>query len=229
MCRPRSLAITDVAATMARLTWTIVVAATACSAESLLDRNAARRQLHAEAEASRETLLNAEVRASARCEIEPTLQRACSELLSFRKLGNLASGPVFQGASELCGRQAATDVGVRWVLDRAALLNGGDDFVHRMVPLLSAMGLRASLAHESAGGELTFAVDNDVWTPNELVALAHLLSKCARHQPIGGTRPAGDFEELCGVMWRPRPTSTWREWYLSALARLRARLVLWKL
>jgi len=115
------------------------------------EQNTARRQVHADAAVAREALLTAQLKAlsavsSDAAAVATTLGLARAGLRDFLSAfdGQPAAGPFLLGVAALLRTQAlsSTATAHQWRLERAAVLNGGDEFVRRAVPLLRELGLR---------------------------------------------------------------------------------------
>ena len=192
-------------------------------------RNDARRAAHAEAEAKRELLLDTEIREAAAPRGRLSLSEAGAQL---RELGKTARhqpalGPILLGAAMLCRRQAKQSDGCCWVLDRAALLNGGDSFVRTMVPLLcGACGLYVHAAGLESGADgtraISFAVQEQRWTSEELYTLAAMLTNLALQQPVG-RRSCGSIETRLAT-WNPRSPTSWGARAMAVVRAWRVRL-----
>ena len=198
--------------------------------DGISSRNDARRRVHAEAEAKREQLLDMEIREVAPGDhARPSLSEAGAQL---RELGRTtrhqpALGPILLGAAMLCRHQAKQSGGCCWVLDRAALLNGGDSFVRTMVPLLCGpCGFYVHAAGLEGGADgaraIAFAVQQQRWTSAELYTLAAMLTHLAFQQPIG-RRSCGCIEPRLAT-WRPRSPSSWGARAFAVVRAWRVRL-----
>jgi len=217
-------------------------------------KNSARRQKHKEAEERRSFLLDAELHDcqrrvdgairrerlirsyekafdgfdGRRPELDISHVRSELQTLGAAISDQPAAGPVLLGVAALLYAQSTSEAGQRlcWVVERAAFLNGGDDFVRGFVPFLSSMMLRPTIDVEGGGGDtITITVEDGVWTAGELRALAALLTRLAARQPIG-RHPTGRVEPSRGsaLVWKPRPTQSWHEWIVAFLGAWRARL-----
>ena len=128
-----------------------------------------------------------------------------------------AAGPVLLGAATLVLSQARERSRQGWVLERAALLNGGDEFVRQMVPFLGfflrvhsdcgeAGTATSASAHGSAGYVVLSVRDDCQLTTSELRILALLLRRLASRQPVG-RRPCGTIESIDGK-WTATQSAT---------------------
>lgn len=203
------------------------------------EQNSARKRAHAEAAAARERILSNALRqleqsCAANDKQQPlTLAQARGALSKFLAAfdGQPAVGPLLLGLAALLRAQAASPSGEgrRWLVDRAAILNGGDQFVKGAVPLLGQCGLRqgsgASGDAEEAGqgassDELTLQLADGTWTFGEMSALAaHLERKCARAAAGAGFggRASGRVDAGASA-YEPRALSSLGEWLGSVLS-----------
>ena len=204
------------------------------------EQNAARKRAHAEAAAARERILSNALRqleqsCAANDKQQPlTLAQARRALSKFLAAfdGQPAVGPLLLGLAALLRAQAASPSGEgrRWLVDRAAILNGGDQFVKRAVPLLGQCGVRqgsggASGDAEEAGqgassDELTLQLADGTWTFGEMSALAaHVERKCARAAAGAGFggRASGRVDAGASA-YEPRALSSLGEWLGSVLS-----------
>jgi hypothetical protein len=196
-------------------------------------RNDARRQHHADADVFRNQLLDKEMECSV--SHARSLSRARSELQVIgADVGcQPALGPVLLGIASLLVAQSHSAQCQFWIVERAALLNCGDDLMRRIVRLvvdeLGCVPLR-SHAHLESGmkaddttsrGLVAFCVDDDQWLNSELLTLAALLKQLASRQPIGRL-PVGHVHTK-ERPWKPRTVGSWRAWFLATLTAWRER------
>lgn len=184
------------------------------------EQNAARRRAHAVAEESRKALLTAQLKELQRTEASPrTLAQARAALRTFLLAfdGQPAVGPVLLGCSALLRAQGTSGGGGQcWVVDRAALLNGGDAFVRQATPLFVALGVVPSGVSAEAtemglaqADEIALEVAPGAWTASELAALAVVVERrCARM--AFGARASGRIEGTARA-FSPRECSSWWE------------------
>lgn len=204
------------------------------------EQNTARRQVHAEAAAAREALLTTQLKALSAASPEAAaaattlgLGRAALRDFLFTFDGQPAAGPFLLGVAALLRTQAlsGTSTAHQWRLERAAVLNGGDEFVRRAVPLLRALGLcvggdAGGVDLEGGNGAdddtIVVEVASATWTAGEMAALAaHIERRCAR-QPFGG-RATGRVDAGARA-FEPRALVSWSEWLGSVLAALLLRM-----
>ena len=194
------------------------------------EQNAARRQAHAMAAASREALLTSTLAGiDQKTSASLTLGSARAALKQFLASfdGQPAVGPLLLGmAALLKGQGVAGEVGMCWHLDRATLLNGGDEFVRQGVPLLAAaFGLVPSLTAESGNGaaaleegmvaeELSLEVSKGAWADHEMHALASILERKGGRY---GARGGGRVEPSTGGVFTPRAIPSWPAWVASVV------------
>ena len=213
-----------------------------CAAPELVSelvsrQNAARTRSHADAAAKRGEILDGAVRdasarqAGGRVQLLSARDSLRSFLASPSGAGP-AAWPVLAGAARLLEAQAASSgAEVVWHCPRAALLNGGDDFVRDAVKLLCALALcprasanaAASAAAEEgegdAAGVVAWAVREGSLTEPELRALAAAVHRGLRAARAGHA-PAVRLDTSQLRRYKP-PT------YSNALAWLRGLLVAW--
>jgi hypothetical protein len=207
------------------------------------EQNAARKRAHADAAATRERLLSDALRrldASVEAAPQPlTLGAARFALSKFLVAfhGQPAVGPLLLGLAALLRAQAtALDGTARcWILERAAILNGGDAFVDPSAALLGACGVKsasaAAVAEEAEAGraptedELVLRVADGSWTHSELAALASYLerksSRAAASSGFGG-RASGRV--VVGGAYEPRTLASLGEWLGALLSTWLTRL-----
>lgn len=214
------------------------------------EQNAARRLVHAEAEAEREQLLDKLLRGEA---MPPTQDRPSSSparrapsasaqgrpesgfggaraaLDTFCAGGlarELARGPLLLGAAALLRAQSEQPaVSQAWTCDRAVLLNGGDAFVVDAVRLLQAFALQPSAQAadvEAADGLIRWAVQPNAWSIGELRALAALAERRGKKIAMG-TRAGGQVA-ADGGGFKPYEFGSWQQWLQAWLATSLARL-----
>ena len=108
------------------------------------EQNAARQQAHRDAAAAREALLDAELlKREPAAAASVGAARAAVRAFLREHADQPATGPVLRGAAALLAAQAAEAAARQaWRVERAALLNGGDDFVPRAVALLRSLALQ---------------------------------------------------------------------------------------
>lgn len=185
------------------------------------EQNEARKQVHADAALKREALLDSAVRSLASTDAalpKPAIAAARSALGDFLAAfdGQPAVGPVLLGAAALLKEQAASGGSGRcWRVERAALLNGGDAFVSRVVPLLGSLGLRCAVADLEAGDavtaeEISLEVAPGAWAAGEMEALASLLQRRCRRMPIAAR--ANGRVDLSARAYEARPIASWHDW-----------------
>lgn len=193
------------------------------------EQNAARRRAHAVAEESREKLLTAQLAQLQRAATSArTLAQARQALRQFFAAfdGQPAVGPVLLGCAALMRAQATSGVGGQcWVLDRAAMLNGGDAFVKQSIPLLGALGVApggrgAEAAEEgllsTSADEVALEVVPGAWTAAELSALAVVVERrCSRM--TFGARASGRIEGSSKA-YTPRECASWWDSLGSAIS-----------
>lgn len=193
------------------------------SSHSIRVQNEARKAHHAAAAASRELLLDAALHElSLDSTSRGALLPACFHLreLAARIDEQVAAAPVLMGLAALMGSQARTSSSIyRWCVNRAALLNGGDDFVRAIVPIFGLLRLRCVNDIESSGENLTFEVACGAWTFGELRALETLARCYALRLPMGRTA-AGRVSEY-DQAWQPHRAE-------SLLAALLGNLGAWR-
>ena len=209
------------------------------ASEDVLDRlrkeqNTARKRAHAEAAAAREKLLSNALR-----ELEAagstrtlTLAQARAALAKFLVAfdGQPAVGPLLLGLGALLRAQSTSpaQAGKCWLVDRAAVLNGGDDFVKQAVPLLGLCGVRtgagAAVAEEGAGAssdEVALRLVDGAWTLGEMGALGVLVERKSRGSL--GARASGRIIET-GDACAVRQTASLGEWVSAVLSAWLTRL-----
>ena len=197
------------------------------------EQNAARQRAHAAAAASREALLTSTLASLAQASASgsPTLGSARAALKQFLASfeGQPAVGPLFLGVAGLLKAQAnAGTAGVCWHVDRATILNGGDEFVRLGVPLLAELGLLpcaagvdggsasvASLEEGTAPSELSLQVAEGIWADHEMHALASVLERKGGRY---GARAGGRIEPTArSGAFTPRVIASWPAWVASVL------------
>ena len=221
------------------------------ASDEVLDRlrkeqNSARKRAHAEAAAAREKLLSDALRELERsfaakpqvvggATAPPPLRAARQALAKFLATfdGQPAVGPLFLGLAALLRAQAADGKAQCWVVDRAAVLNGGDAFVKTAVPLLGQCGVRplvgsggaAATEEGRAAGddEVALRVENGCWTQGELAALAAFVERKGKGSGFGA-RASGRVEADADAAFAPRSLSSLSEWARSVLSAWLTRL-----
>ena len=206
------------------------------------EQNTARKRAHAEAAAAREKLLSNALRdleqqaAKAVASAGPrevTLAQARAALSKFLLAfnGQPAVGPLLLGLGALLRAQANSpeQAGKCWLVDRATLLNGGDEFVRQAVPLLGMCGVRpgagAALAEAGDGAaddEVALRVVDGAWTLGEMGALGVLLERKSRGGAYGA-RAGGRLVDT-GETWGARQTASLGEWMSALLSAWLTRL-----
>ena len=203
--------------------------AAALFADDIRARNKARQRVHAEAETAREALLSAELRSLRAVEDSPTIGHVMRSHVGpfLSAAGNEpAAGPILMGVATLLSAAATlpTD-GCCWYLPRAAVLNGGDKFVVRVMALFAGLGLTSPLLEASpvADGEIALEVTSGTWTATELRVFARVFLRHVRRQPFGRS-PAGRIAPS-GRPFSPRVTTSGSLWVLMVLNAWRYLLV----
>ena len=170
--------------------------------EALLkEQNAARQQAHRDAAAAREALLDAEL--LKREPPPPSVGAARAAWRAFLRehADQPATGPVLRGAAALLAAQAAEAAARQaWRVERAALLNGGDDFVPRAVALLRSLALQPR-ADVEAGHDAPLVwelAQPSAWSAFELQALAVVCRRGCDRLPIGAAA-SGTVEPSAGA------------------------------
>ena len=213
------------------------------ASEAVLDKlrkeqNSARKRAHAEAAASREILLtNAlrELEKSVSVKVEGgrplTLAQARGALSKFLAdfNGQPAVGPLLLGLATLLKAQAgaADGSGRCWVLERAAVLNGGDAFVKQVVPLFGQCGVRpvggAGGADAEAGlgpsaDEMALQVRDGVWSLPEMQALASFVERKCKGSSGGFAGRASGRVDAGSFAYTARENASLAEWLATLLS-----------
>ena len=171
--------------------------------EALLkEQNAARQQAHRDAAAAREALLDAELlKREPAAAASVGAARAAVRAFLREHADQPATGPVLRGAAALLAAQAAEAAARQaWRVERAALLNGGDDFVPRAVALLRSLALQPR-ADVEAGHDAPLVwelAQPSAWSAFELQALAVVCRRGCDRLPIGAAA-SGTVEPSAGA------------------------------
>jgi hypothetical protein len=212
------------------------------ASDALLDdlrrqHNDARKRVHADAASERRSLLQAllEDLRGAALKLAGTPGQLGEARASLRAMlasfaDQPAAGPVLLGVASLLRAQAEAPAAAAWRVEVAALLNGGDEFVRRAVPLLQTLALQpagmrdpeAGLVAACDGEEVAFELRPAAWASAELGCLARLIERRAARLPWGA-RATGQIVETA-ASFETRPLATWGEWWSSVLGQLLCRL-----
>ena len=142
----------------------------------------------------------------------PPLRTARQALVKFLAAfdGQPAVGPLLLGLASLLKAQAAAADGKAQalVVDRAAVLNGGDAFVAKAVPLLGECGVRpvaegggGAAAEEGRADELALRVQDGSWTLGELAALASYVERKGKSGGLGARASGRVDADLSGCAY----------------------------
>jgi len=200
------------------------------------EQNSARKQVHKEAAAMREGMLEELLRDASSSEQPRPSKRARTDIGGARDAldafctgeaaREVARGPVLLGVAALLRAQGAHPSELQaWACERAVLLNGGDGMLKEAVALLRTLALQPSAKAdvEAADGLLRWVVHSDAWSVGELRTLAVLAERRGRRL-AAGVAASGRVEADSGRPFSPHQHATWQAWLhsliISSLARL---------
>ena len=138
-------------------------------------------------------------------------------------------GPLLLGLAALLKAQAgaADGSGRCWVLERAAVLNGGDAFVKQVVPLFGQCGVRpvggAGGADAEAGlgpsaDEMALQVRDGVWSLPEMQALASFVERKCKGSSGGFAGRASGRVDAGSFAYTARENASLAEWLATLLS-----------
>jgi hypothetical protein len=200
------------------------------------EQNSARKQVHKEAAAMREGMLDELLRDASSSEPPRPSKRARTDIGGAREAleafctgeaaREVARGPVLLGVAALLRAQGAHPSELQaWACERAVLLNGGDGMLTEAVALLRTLALQPSVKAdvEAADGLLRWVVHSGAWSVGELRTLAVLAERRGRRL-AAGVAASGRVEADSGRPFSPHQHATWQAWLhsliISSLARL---------